>query len=54
MVYVVLSGYFHGSVRTAVVDDQGLDAIDPIDLFRQVSQGDGKRVFFIQARDLYD
>ncbi len=50
----MLPGYLDSPVGAPVIDDQCLDAIDPINLMGQVFQGDGKRVFLIETGDLYD
>ena len=54
VVHAPAAGNLHRVVPGAVVDDQVLDYIDPVNMFRQVVQGDLKGLRLIQAGDLDD
>ena len=45
---------FHGPVLAAVVDDEILDLVDPVNVPGQVMVGDAKRLFLVIAWDLND
>ncbi len=48
------AGHLLGVVQGAVVDDQVLDGVDPVDVLRQVVQGNLEGLRLVQAGDLDD
>ena len=54
MVHPVGPGDLDGAVGGAVVDDQPLDAVEALDVARQVGQRHGQRLGLVEARDLDD
>jgi len=47
-----LPGNLRSAVDASVVDNQNFDGIEPFELAREISQCQGQRVRFIEARDL--
>ena len=50
----MLGGDFRRAVGGAVVDEQDFDLVHSVDAPRNLGEGHGKRVGFVQARDLDD
>jgi hypothetical protein len=54
VVHAVLSRHLDGAVGGAVVDDQPLDGVEPLDLAGEARQRHGKLTLLVETRDLDD
>src|SRR5688572_2760325 len=54
MISTRLTGHLHGPVGAAVIDDQPLDPLEPMDLARQGGESARQYLLFVVAWNLYE